>query len=139
MMMRYWLICMFMLFLMLCTFAVIKGQHWRFTYEDWQYYIYWPAPWLLGYMAMQSWYQCFCWRRMIDGRHNLVRRVRGIEGPYSSMKPSRLLERLCVLLVFIGLWGILVQLRVENAGYWTLGLLVIWTVLKWLFSSRKSA
>jgi len=83
--------------------GTFTGEHLLYDGNHWQYYFYWSAPFVLGFLAVKGWRTSRMWRRMMAHRQTRPTLSRGDYQVKGIKQRPSILERVCLVLVAFSL------------------------------------
>ncbi len=111
---------------------VLSNAHLLYDGNHWQYYFYWSAPFILGFLAAKGWRTSRMWRRMMDHRNSLLTLSRGEHHLRKAMQRPSILEHVCAALAVLALAAILRIFSINNIAWWVGSLIFSWACLRML-------
>ncbi len=97
---------------------VLSNTHLLYNGNHWQYYFYWSAPFILGFLATKGWRTSRMWRRMMDHRYPPLTLSRGEHQLRNVGQRPSILEHVCAALLILSLTAILKIFSVQHIAWW---------------------
>lgn len=132
MILKYWLFIILIGFFAYGAVEVLSNTHLLYDGNHWQYYFYWSAPFILGFLAVKGWRTSRMWRRMMDQRYPTLTLSRGEHNLRTSRQRPSILEHVCAALFVLALAAILKIFSIQNIAWWIGSLIFSWACLRML-------